>query len=163
MFTKANLRCLSKQSFSKNNTVSISKRFNHHHSSASSASSQSEVNIPKAIGGFVLAGVGLYFYRSTNDDPIIKTPLYNQTDDRQTGRNEAYLEKYKSSFVKGFIKDRGGIGQKQFRRQSMGPDSTILIPAHSPTGDQFGAGIKTEKLGPRRERVRYFAPLSKSD
>ena len=34
-----------------------------------------------------------------------------------------------------------------------------LIPAHSPFGNQFGVGIKTNELGPRRERAQRFAPL----
>ena len=35
-----------------------------------------------------------------------------------------------------------------------------LIPAHSPFGNQFGVGIKTNELGPRRERAQRFAPFN---
>lgn len=155
MFSRTGARCLKQQS--------LGKRFNHHEASHHASSSSSEVNIPKALAGFVLAGVGLYFYRSTQDKPIIQTPLYNQSDERPLLRNETYLNRYKTSFIKGFIKDRGGIGQRHFRRQNIGATPTNLIPTHSPTGDQFGAGIKLSELGPRKQQTKYFAPLPKSE
>lgn len=137
----------------------VGRRFNSHGAHHHAEQAQSEVNVPKALGGFVLAGIALYFYRSTKDEPIIQTPLYKQNEDRPNLRNETYLEKYKTSFIKGFIKDKGGIGQKHLRRQTMGSVPQTLIPAHSPAGNQFGAGIKLEELGPRRQQPRYFAPL----
>lgn len=155
MFTRTGSRCLKQQS--------IGRRFSHHEAAHHAQASSTEVNIPKALAGFVLAGVGLYFYRSTQDKPIVQTPLYNQSDDRPTLRNETYLNRYKTSFIKGFIKDRGGIGQRHFKRKNIGATPTILIPTHSPTGDQFGAGIKLSELGPRKEPTKYFAPLPKSE
>ncbi|EEQ39411.1 hypothetical protein EJF18_40336 [Clavispora lusitaniae] len=122
------------------------------------ASTQNEIDATKVFGVALLAGVSLYFYRSTKE-PVIKTPLYQQQDDRVQLRNEAYLKKYKSSFIKTFIRDKGGIGQRQYRREVIGAAPTNLIPAASPYGEQFGASIKTDKLGPRKERTRYFAPL----
>lgn len=122
------------------------------------AQTQNEIDATKVFGVALLAGVTLYFYRSTKE-PVIKTPLYNQQDDRVNLRNEAYLKKYKTSFIKNFIQDKGGIGQKQYRREIAGAVPTALIPAASPYGEQFGSSIKTDKLGPRKERIRYFAPL----
>lgn len=122
-----------------------------------------EVNVTKIFGIAALAG-GLYVYKNSSErkEPLIKTPLYNQVDERENLRNENYLKRYKSSFIKSYIKDRGGIGQRQYRRISEGAVPTNLIPTHSPFGNQFGAGIKTDKLGPRKERIRVYAPL-KSD
>lgn len=127
----------------------------HHHAPAPT---QNEIDVTKVFGVALLAGVSLYFYRSSKE-PVIKTPLYNQQDDRVQMRNEAYLKRYKTSFIKEFIRDKGGIGQRQYRREIQGAVPTALIPAASPYGDQFGASIKTDALGPRKERVRYFAPL----
>lgn len=122
------------------------------------APSQNEIDASKVFGVALLAGISLYFYRSTKE-PVIKTPLYNQTEERVQLRNEAYLKRYKASFIKAFIRDKGGIGQRQYRREIQGAIPNVLIPAPSPYGDQFGSGIKTDKLGPRKERVRYFAPM----
>lgn len=122
------------------------------------APSHNEIDATKVFGIALLAGVSLYFYKSTKE-PVIKTPLYNQSDDRAQLRDEAYVKRYKTSFIKTFIRDKGGIGQRQFRREIQGAVPHVLIPAPSPYGEQFGAGIKTDKLGPRKERVRYFAPL----
>lgn len=134
---------------------------NHHPSSNSS--SPTEINVANVFGLAALAGISLYFYRNTKNEPVVKTALYNQMDERPNLRNENYLRRYKTSFVKSFIRDKGGIGQKQFRREAQGAVPTILIPTHSPTGPQFGAGIKTADLGPRKERVRFFAPLPKTE
>lgn len=137
----------------------VSKRFYAAGNSQSTpAPIQSEIDVTKVFGLALLAGVSLYFYRS-KQEPVIKTAVYNHESERSQIRNEAYLKKYKTSFIKSFIADKGGIGQKQFRRQAMGSVPQNLIPTHSPWGNQFGAGIKTDKLGPRRERIRYFAPL----
>lgn len=122
------------------------------------AATQNEVDVTKVFGLALLAGVSLYFYRSTKE-PVIKTALYEQQDDRERLRSEAYQKRYNTSFIKEFIRDKGGIGQRQFRREVQGAAPQTLIHAPSPYGDQFGSGIKTDKLGPRRERIRYFAPL----
>lgn len=152
MFVRST-RCLKQQG------QIVSKRFNHHEASHHASTSTSEVNIPKAIGGFVLAGITLFFYRSQQEDPIIKTPLYKQSDDREILRNENYLRRYKTSFIKTFIKDKGGIGSRQLNREKLGGIPTTLIQSPSAFVQEFGAGIKTDKLGPRRERPVYFAPL----
>lgn len=122
------------------------------------AATLTEIDVTKVFGVALLAGVSLYFYRSSKE-PVVKTALYNHQDDRVQLRNEAYLKRYKSSFIKTFIRDKGGVGQRQYRREIQGAVPTTLIHAPSPYGEQFGASIKTDALGPRKERVRYFAPL----
>ncbi|KAK6461935.1 hypothetical protein DFJ63DRAFT_206409 [Scheffersomyces coipomensis] len=145
------------------------KRFNsshHHHDSHSQPPKTLEINITKIFGIAAVAGAFLvYKNHEPTDKPLIATGLYNQqvNGDRENLRNENYLRRYKTSFIKGFIRDKGGIGQRQNRRISDPPvTSTNLIPTHSPYGNQFGAGIKTDKLGPRKERVRIFAPIDTS-
>ncbi|KAF3985656.1 hypothetical protein FT663_04943 [Candidozyma haemuli var. vulneris] len=134
------------------------KRFNSSGHHDAPAPTQNEIDVTKVFGVALLAGVSLFFYRSSKE-PVIKTPLYNQVEDRVQMRNEAYAKKYKASFIKSFIRDKGGIGSKQHRRQAIGAVPTVLIPTHSPYANQFGAGIKTADLGPRKERVKYYAPL----
>lgn len=121
-------------------------------------SPQTEIDLTKVIGFALLGGAALYFYRSSKE-PVVKTAAYKFVEERPQLRDEDYLRKYKISSVKSFIQDKGGIGQRRFlnRRSDVVPQT--VIPTHSPLGDQFGAGIKTDKLGPRRERIRYFAPL----
>lgn len=116
-----------------------------------------EINVTKVFGVALAAGVLLYFYRSSKL-PVMETPLYKQTEERELMRNEAYLRRYKTSFIKTFIRDKGGVGQRQYRKNYQGAVPTVLIPTHSTSGDQFGAGIKMDLLGPRKERMRYFAP-----
>lgn len=128
----------------------------HHHEAPAAA--QGEIDLSKVFGVAFLAGLSLYFYRSSKE-PVLKTALYEFQDERENLRNEAYLKRYKTSFIKTFMRDKGGVGQRQFRREALGPIPQTLIHAHSPYGDQFGAGIKTDKLGPRRERTKYFAPI----
>lgn len=122
------------------------------------ASTQTEIDATKVLGMAVLAGISLYFYRSTKQ-PVFETGLLKYNDERVQLRNEAYLKRYKISFIKSFMRDNGGYGQRQFKREAQGAIPQTLIHAPSPYGDQFGAGIKTNTLGPRRERVKYFAPL----
>lgn len=119
-----------------------------------------EVSITKVFGVAAVAG-GLYMYRGMDkrDEPVVKTALYKEVEERTHLREENYLNRYKTSFIKSYMRDKGGIGQRQNRRQTEGAVSSTLIPAHSPYGDQFGAGIKTAELGPRRERIRLYAPL----
>lgn len=126
------------------------------------APTENEIDVSKVLGLAALAGISLYFYRSTKE-PVIKTPLYNQQDERSSLRNEAYLKRYKTSFVKTFIRDKGGIGERVYRRQVQGAVPNVLIPAASPYGDRFGASIKTDKLGPRKERTKYFTALENSN
>lgn len=126
------------------------------------ATTQNEIDIRKVFGVALLAGVSLYFFRSAKD-PVIRTPLYNQSDDRIHWRNDAHQKVYKTSMVKAFMRDHGGIGQQSLRKYHTETVPTVLIPTHSPYRDVFGAGIKTSELGPRRERVKYFAPLEHSD
>lgn len=134
------------------------RRYNSSGHHEAPAPSLNEIDVTKVFGVALLAGVSLFFYRSSKE-PVIKTPLYNQVEDRVQMRNEAYARKYKSSFIKAFIRDKGGIGLKQHRREVIGAVPTTTIPTHSPYGNQFGAGIKTADLGPRKERIKYYAPL----
>ncbi|KAM9891202.1 hypothetical protein OXX69_012363 [Metschnikowia pulcherrima] len=122
------------------------------------ASTQTEIDVTKVFGMAVLAGISLYFYRSS-DGPVVETSYYNQLENRDQMRSEAYLKQYKTSFIKTFIKDKGGIGQRHLRGPAQSAIPQTFIHSHSPFGNQFGAGIKTDKLGPRKERVKYFAPL----
>lgn len=133
------------------------RRFYSDHHDAPAAT-QNEVDVTKVFGLALVAGVSLFVYRSTKE-PVFQTPLYNTADERVQLRNEQFAKKYDILFIKTFIRDKGGIGQRQFRREVQGALPQTLIPAPSPYGDQFGAGIKTDKLGPRRERIKYFAPL----
>lgn len=121
-------------------------------------SPQTEIDLTKVIGFALLGGAALYFYRSSKE-PVVKTAAYKFVEERGQLRDEDYLNKYKISAVKSFIQDKGGIGQRRFINRRSDVIAQTVIPTHSPFGDQFGAGIKTDKLGPRRERIRYFAPL----
>ncbi|KAK6202416.1 uncharacterized protein RJT21DRAFT_118438 [Scheffersomyces amazonensis] len=143
------------------------KRFNSSHNHHEAPQKTVEINITKIFGIAAAAGALLvYKNQQTTDKPLFATKLYNDQAEgvRENLRNENYLKRYKTSFIQGFIRDKGGIGQRQHRRIA---DSTIhstnLIPTHSPfsnqLGNQFGAGIKTDKLGPRKERIRIFAPI----
>lgn len=134
------------------------RRFNSSGHHDAPAATQSEIDVTKVFGVALLTGVSLYFYKATKE-PVIKTPLYSHQDEREQMRNEAYARKYKTSFIKSFIRDKGGIGAKQHRRQVIGAVPSVLIPTHSPYCNQFGAGIKTADLGPRKERIKYYAPL----
>lgn len=139
------------------------KRYNSHgHDHGHEApAKETEVNLVKVFGIAVLGGVGLMFYRNhkNGNEPIIQTKLYNEVEDRPQLRNENYLKRYQTSFIKGYMRDKGGIGQKQYKRMSEGALPVNLIPTHSPDGVQYGAGIKLSELGPRRENPQYFAPL----
>lgn len=139
------------------------KRFNSSHHEPQPNKSI-EINLTKIFGIAGLAGAALVYKNKDNrQKPLIETKLYKEQDDRYNLRNENYLKRYKSSFIKEFMKDKGGVGQRQYRRISEGVVPTSLIPAHSPFGEQFGAGIKTDQLGPRKERVRLYAPLPASE
>ncbi|OBA21586.1 hypothetical protein METBIDRAFT_41078 [Metschnikowia bicuspidata var. bicuspidata NRRL YB-4993] len=122
------------------------------------AATQTEIDVTKVFSMAVLAGVSLYFYRSS-DSPVVETAYYKQMENRDQMRSDAYLKRYKTSFIKTFIRDKGGLGQNHLRAAAHTPIPQTFIHLHSPYGQQFGAGIKTDKLGPRRERIKYFAPL----
>lgn len=122
-----------------------------------------EINITKIFGvAIVASGFLVYKNHELTDKPLIETKLYEQqgSSERSDLRNANYQKRYDVSFLKAFIRDKGGIGQRQYRRTS---DSsavpTNLIPSHSTNGNQFGAGIKTNALGPRKERIRVYAPI----
>lgn len=140
------------------------KRFNSsHHEHHVEANKPIEISISKVFGIAALAGAALvYKNHERTDAPLVETALYKDEVDgkREQSRNDNYAKRYKTSFIKGLIRDKGGIGQRQYRRLT---DSaavpTNLIPSHSPFGKQFGVGINTETLGPRRERVRVYAPV----
>lgn len=122
---------------------------------------ETEINLVKVFGIAVLGGVSWMFYKNhkNGNEPIIKTKTYNEVEERPTLRNENYLKRYQTSFIKGYMRDKGGVGQKQYKRMSEGALPINLIPTHSPDTTQFGAGIKLSELGPRRENPQYFAPL----
>ena len=48
------------------------------------------------------------------------------------------------------------VGQQLNKVSAYELPNNNLIPAHSPFGNQFGVGIKTNELGPRRERSTTF-------
>lgn len=138
----------------------ILKRYNHHGHHHEPAK-ETEINLVTVFGIAILGGVSLMFYRNykAGNEPIIKTKLYNEVEERPLLRNESYLKRYQTSFIKSYMRDKGGVGQKQYKRLAEGSIATNLIPTHSPDGNQFGAGIKLSELGPRRENTQYFAPL----
>ncbi|CUM63127.1 uncharacterized protein PRCAT00000694001 [Priceomyces carsonii] len=146
-------------------SAKVLRRFNSSSSHGSTEPPKNiEISVTKIFGVAALAG-GLLVYKNheNRDKPLYKTKLYNEEEERPTARSENYLKRYKTSFLSAYMKDRGGIGQRQYRRISESIVPTTVIPSHSPEGDQFGAGIKTDQLGPRRERIRLYAPLLKSE
>lgn len=131
-----------------------------HQDSHSGPKKEFELSITKVFGVAAVAG-GIYVYRGMDErnEPLVRTGLYDEVETRTHLRDEIYQNRYKTSFVKEFMKDKGGVGQRHFRRQTEGAVPSTLIAAHSPYGNQFGAGIKTAELGPRRERIRLYAPV----
>lgn len=122
-----------------------------------------EINLTKI---FAIAGIagGFLVWKNHNrtDKPLLETQLFKfqESGERTTQRNDAYTQKYKTSFIKEFIRDKGGIGQRQYRKISDGTAvSSSLINSHSVWKTEFGAGIKTNEIGPRRERIRIYAPI----
>lgn len=136
-----------------------SRRFYSSGHSEDSKQKGMEVSITKILGVAATAG-GVYAYKNADrDKPLIKTPLYKEQDARQHKRNENYQKRYKTSFIKSYIKDRGGIGQRQYNRATASAIPTTLISSGSPYENQFGGSIHTDKLGPRKERIRVYAPI----
>lgn len=122
-----------------------------------------EINLAKIFAvAAAVGGILVYRNHERTDKPLVATKLYQQVADGERAdlRNDNYQKRYDVSFLKTFIRDKGGVGQRQYRRQTDStPVPTSLIPSHSPYGNQFGAGIKTDKLGPRKERIRVYAPI----
>lgn len=141
--------------------INAFKRYGSSSSHHEPVSKPIEISVTKVFGIAALAGAALvYKNHERTDEPLVKTALYTEqaSGDRETLRNENYLKRYKTSFIKGLIRDKGGIGQRQYRRISDNATvPTVLIPTHSPYGSQFGQGIKTDALGPRQERIRVYA------
>ncbi|CAH6720312.1 hypothetical protein CLIB1444_03S09120 [[Candida] jaroonii] len=141
----------------------ISKRFNSHGHHDPHPPKESEINLFTVLGIGALGGVTYMFYKNhkNGNEPVIKTKLYNELEDenRINARSEGYKKKYQISFIKSVIRDKGGIGQNQYRKMNGEILPVSLIPTHSPNGNQFGAGIKLSELGPRKEKTQYFAPL----
>lgn len=140
------------------------RRFNSHghgHDSHEPAK-EVEINVTKIFGVAIFSGIGLMFYNNykKGNEPIIKTSLYNNVEERPNSRSDNYLKRYQTSFIKGYIRDKGGIGQKQYNRLTEKNVPINLIPTHSGSGHTFGEGIKLGELGPRKEQVKYFAPLN---
>lgn len=132
----------------------------HHHEQPSKSF---EINLTKvfAIAG-IAGGFLVWKNHSRTEKPLLETELYKfqESGERTSKRNESYLQKYQTSFIKEFIRDKGGIGQRQYRKLSDGtPISSSLINSHSVFRTEFGAGIKTDQLGPRKERIRIYAPI----
>ncbi|EGV64073.1 hypothetical protein PSN45_003832 [Yamadazyma tenuis] len=141
--------------------VKLLRRYNHHDHGHHEPVKETEINLAKVFGIAVLGGVSLIFYKNykAGNDPIVRTKLYNEVEERPNLRNENYLKRYQTSFIKGYIRDKGGVGQKQYNRMAEGALPVNLIPTHSTDGNQFGSGIKLGELGPRRENIQYFSPL----
>ncbi|KAG7196222.1 uncharacterized protein KQ657_000235 [Scheffersomyces spartinae] len=137
------------------------KRFNsHEHGHHDVPEKTVEINITKIFGIAALLG-GLLVWKN-NDPfaaPLVQTKLYDEEDNREEKRVANYNKRYKESLVKQFIRDNGGLGQRIYRRIGLGPVPQTVIPAHSPYGTQYGAGIDTAVLGPRKERIPVYAPI----
>lgn len=139
------------------------QRFSSSHSHESTTPKVIEISMAKILGvASILIVMILHQRNQSLDRPIFETRLYKEelSEESKASRDEYHLYRYKQAFIKSYIKDKGGIGQKQIgaNRGSM-PVPTVLINTHSPYETQFGSGIKTDKLGPRRDRIRLYAPL----
>ncbi|KAI5968696.1 hypothetical protein CANMA_002132 [Candida margitis] len=144
--------------------VFAAKRFNSSHSHHVEKK-PIEITFAKIFAvGSLVGGWLLYKNKDKTETPLFKSGLFDQelNGQRDHLREEGYESRYKMGFIKAFIADNGGsgFGNSAYRRGS-GEDvsSTNLIAAHSPWGPQFGAGIKLDKVGERRERIERFAPL----
>lgn len=141
------------------------KRFNSHghgHGHFEAPEPHVEITMTKIFG--VAAAAGAFLYYNDTSKPLFNLKLFDQetSGDRTQSRSENYAMRSKLAFVKEFAgRDKGGVGQQYYRRKATNRDIMPhnLIPAHSPFGSQFGAGVKTDQLGPRRERTRLYAPI----
>ncbi|KAI5951041.1 hypothetical protein KGF54_004115 [Candida jiufengensis] len=165
--SKQSIRSITKKQLQ----LKTSKRYNssHHHDHHPPKEEKPfEITMTKIFGIAALAG-GFLMYRSKDktDEPLFKSGLFEQETNgaRSHLRDEAFENRYKIGFIKTYILDNGGdgLGNQMFRRTS-GEDilNNNLIGAHSPYGQQYGAGIKLNNLSPRRERIERFAPLNES-
>ncbi|KAI5963575.1 uncharacterized protein KGF55_002455 [Candida pseudojiufengensis] len=133
----------------------------HHHSPKEEK--PFEITITKIFGIAAILG-GLLMYRSKDktDEPLFKSGLFEQETNgaRSHLRDQAFENRYKIGFIKTFILDNEGLGNQMYRRTS-GEEilNNNLIGAHSPFGQQYGAGIKLNDLSSRRPRIERFAPL----
>ncbi|EGW30866.1 uncharacterized protein SPAPADRAFT_62765 [Spathaspora passalidarum NRRL Y-27907] len=137
------------------------KRFNSaHHHHPEPESKPFEITITKIFGIAALAG-GYLVYNRDFDEPLFQHEVFDKTrsGERDDLRSENYLQRYKNAFISEYGRDKGGIGNRLYRRAG---DYVVreqtLIPSQSPFAQEFGAGIKLNELGPRRERFPRFAP-----
>lgn len=142
----------------------VSKRYNssHNHHHHEPESKPLEITFAKIFGVAAIAG-GLLVYKNKDktDKPLFSSKFFDEitTGERSHLRDEQYERKYKIGYLRTFDRDNGGIGQQLNKVSAYELPNNNLIPAHSPFGNQFGVGIKTNELGPRRERAQRFAPL----
>ncbi|KAI5955562.1 hypothetical protein KGF57_003695 [Candida theae] len=146
-------------------TAITAKRFNSSHGHHNVEKKPIEITFAKILAVVSLVGGwALYKNKDNTESTLFKSGLFDQETNgkRDHLREEGYESRYKLGFIKTYIADNGGsgFGNTAYRRGS-GEDvtNTNLIAAHSPWGPQFGAGIKLDKLGERRERIERFAPL----
>lgn len=141
------------------------KRFNsshhhHHHHHHEPESKPVEITFAKVFGIAALAGGFLvYKNKDSTEKPLFASKYFDEitTGERSHLRDELYDRKYKVGFLKTFDRDNSGLGEQLKKTGSVYElPNYNLIPAHSPFGYQFGAGIRTQELGPRRERERRF-------
>lgn len=119
-----------------------------------------EFNITKVFAVAAVLGGAYIFKNDRFAKPAVETKLYKEQADgtRDHLRNENFAQRYDVSFIKEFIRDKGGVGQRQYRRVADGAATpTTLINASSAYRTEFGAGIKTDELAPRQQRIRIFA------
>ncbi|KAK6873731.1 hypothetical protein K6H11_002042 [Candida tropicalis] len=110
--------------------------------------------IAALAGGFLV-----YKNKDSTEKPLFASKYFDEitTGERSHLRDESYDRKYKVGFLKTFDRDNSGLGEQLKKTGSVYElPNYNLIPAHSPFGYQFGAGIRTQELGPRRERERRF-------
>ncbi|EMG45644.1 hypothetical protein SBY92_004857 [Candida maltosa Xu316] len=144
------------------------KRYNSshdHHDHHEPESKPFEITFGKIFGvAAVLGGFLVYKNKDSTEKPLFSSKYFDEitTGERNNLRAEQYDRKYKIGFIKTFDRDNGGIGQQLNKSTVYELPKYNLIPAHSPFGYQFGAGIRTNELGPRRERAQLFAPVNKT-
>ncbi|RCK55752.1 hypothetical protein Cantr_05750 [Candida viswanathii] len=140
------------------------KRFNssHHHDDHHGdhhhepESKPVEITFAKIFGVAALAGGFLvYKNKDSTDKPLFASKYFDEitNGERNNFREELYDRRYKVGFLKTFDRDNSGIGENLRKTGTVYElPNYNTIPAHSPFGYQFGVGIRTQELGPRRER-----------
>ncbi|CAH2350128.1 hypothetical protein CLIB1423_01S03114 [[Candida] railenensis] len=123
---------------------------------------ETEINVPKIFGIAALFGASIWLYKNTNgDQPAIKTQYFDTFEKRRNVREEIKLDLDEKANGRNNIFLPGK--QQHASNNEFKPNLNYnIIPAHSPWGVQFGQGIKTDKLGPRREQPVKFAPAQSS-